>query len=79
MGGKEQGMSTANMDLTEPQVVIHIMSAQIMTSLRAAASEQRWPAHSGDEMDNVIQDAKTLAAEMRELRERYENVYSRVL
>jgi hypothetical protein len=72
-------MSTANMELTEPQVVIHIISAQILAALKEAASEQRWPSRSGDEMDDHIKSALDRAAALTKLRFDYEVAITGVL
>ena len=54
-------MSVATTMLTEEQTVIYIMSAQITAALRSAASEQRYPSRSGDEMDSYIKEKLELA------------------
>jgi len=72
-------MSLATMQLTEEQVVLHIMTCQITAALRSAASEQRYPRFSGDEMDQHIKEGLERARELTELRFRYENAMTGVL
>lgn len=72
-------MSLASMQLTEEQVVLHILTCQITAALRSAASEQRYPQRSADEMDQHIKDCLERARELTELRYRYETVMAGVL
>lgn len=72
-------MSLASMQLTEEQVVLHILTCQITAALRSAASEQYYPQRSGDEMDQHIKEGLERARELTELRYRYETIMTGVL
>lgn len=67
------------MQLTEEQVVLHILTCQITAALRSAAMEQRYPQRSADEMDAHIREGLERAHELTELRHKYEVVMTGVL
>ncbi len=72
-------MSLVNMQLTEEQVVLHILTCQITAVLRSAASEQHYPQRAADEMDQHIKESLERARELTELRYKYETVMTGVL
>ena len=72
-------MSTASMQMTEEQVVLHILTSQITAALRSAAAEQRYPQRQGDEMDQHIKESLERARELTELRYKYEVAMTGVL
>lgn len=72
-------MSLANMQLTEEQVVLHILTCQITAALRSAALEQHYPQRTADEMDQHIKEGLERARELTELRYRYETIMTGVL
>lgn len=70
---------TIDLELTPQEAVVAIMSAQIFACLRTAASQQYFPSADADMMDSTISGNKKRAADLRKLREDYENLTSNVL
>jgi hypothetical protein len=55
------------------------LNSLILSELREAANEQRYPGQDPDKMDDTICEALSNAAKLRKIREVFENIVTKVI
>lgn len=67
------------MSQSQVNEVVNILSEQILVELAGTAQRQWYPTHDADADDDRMKAGKERAAELRKIREQYENLMTGVI